>query len=92
MFALEAEGDLYLKVNPSTQAAFKAAGGRPFSYGSKQGRTTILAYWTPPEAALENPREMAPWARMAFDAALRARAEKPLTSQRRTKNRGFAEA
>jgi DNA transformation protein len=37
MFALEAGGEIFLKVDDGSRAAFEAAGSRPFVYG-KEGR------------------------------------------------------
>lgn len=77
MFALEADGELYLKADKVSETEFRNAGGRAFSYGKKDGRTATLSYWTPPEEALESPALMASWARLALGAALRAKAANP---------------
>jgi DNA transformation protein and related proteins len=73
---------LYLKVDAATRAAFDGAGGRPFSYEAK-GRRQSMSYWSAPAAALESPAQMQPWARLALEAALRARASKPASRRRR---------
>jgi DNA transformation protein len=70
------EGALYLKVDELTRAAFEAAGGRPFTYRAKDGGVMVMSYLTPPEAALEDPEAMWPWARLALEAAARAAAAK----------------
>ncbi len=70
------EGALYLKVDDVTRAAFEAAGGRPFTYRAKDGGVMVMSYLTPPEAALEDPEAMWPWARLALEAAARAAASK----------------
>jgi DNA transformation protein and related proteins len=64
---------LYLKTDATTADAFRAAGGRPFQYEGA-GRAVTVAYWTVPEAALDSPDGLRPWARLALEAALRARA------------------
>jgi DNA transformation protein len=74
MFALEDEGELYLKVDDESVGHLRDLGSRPFSYQTKDGRTTILSFWLMPESALDNPDEAAELARMAFRAALRAKA------------------
>jgi DNA transformation protein len=74
--AIVAAEQLYLKVDQQTQAAFERAGSRPFSYEAK-GRRTSMSYWSAPEAALESPAQMQPWARLALEAALRAKAPAP---------------
>lgn len=76
MFALEDEGELYLKVDDETVAHFRNLGSRPFSYRTKDGRTAILSFWLMPESAFDDPDEAAELARMAFKAALRAKAAK----------------
>jgi DNA transformation protein len=69
--ALIADERLYLKVDEQTRAAFESAGSLPFVYTGK-GRSITLSYWTAPDAALDSPPAMLPWARLALQAALRA--------------------
>lgn len=64
---------LYLKTNADTEAQWLAAGARPFVYEAK-GRPMTLRYHTAPEDAMESPALMLPWARLALQAALAARA------------------
>lgn len=73
--ALVAFERLYLKCDAQSRAAFEAAGCEPFVYGSA-GRTVTLGYWTAPADALDSPALMAPWARLALQAALSARASR----------------
>jgi DNA transformation protein and related proteins len=73
---------LYLKVDAQTQPAFHAAGCEPFVYDGKDKPIT-MSYWTVPAEALESPHLMAPWARQAIAAALRARAAKPSAPPRK---------
>ncbi|MBK1712808.1 TfoX/Sxy family protein [Rubrivivax gelatinosus] len=70
--ALIVGDDFYLKTCAATQAAFEAAGGRPFRY-QRAGREVQLGFWTPPAEAMDSPQAMAPWARRALAAALAAR-------------------
>ncbi|KLK93043.1 hypothetical protein AA309_10725 [Microvirga vignae] len=76
MFALEDEGELYLKVDGESVGRLRDLGSRPFSYQTKDGRTTIMSYWLMPESALDDPDEAAELARMAFKSAIRAKAAK----------------
>jgi DNA transformation protein len=77
-FALIADEILYLKTDGETEAAFRAAGGAPFTYATKDGRSVSMAYWSAPEEAMESPHGMRPWARLALAAALRSKtAKKP---------------
>ncbi|WP_134495645.1 TfoX/Sxy family protein [Microvirga pakistanensis] len=74
MFALESDGALYLKVDDENLGRFRDLGSQPFSYQTKDGRTTIMSYWLMPESALDDPEEAADLARTALGAALRAKA------------------
>lgn len=71
--ALIADEQLYLKTDASTRPRFEAAGGTPFTF-VQRGRAVEMSYLTPPAEALDAPGLMAPWARLAMEAALRARA------------------
>jgi DNA transformation protein len=64
---------LYLKADAASEARFEQAGGQRFEY-TAEGRTVGLRYWTPPAEALDAPALMQPWARLAMQAALSARA------------------
>jgi DNA transformation protein len=74
--ALLAGDRLYLKTDATTRERFEAAGCEPFTYEAK-GRHTALGYWSAPPQAMESPALMAPWARLALQAALAARTVKP---------------
>jgi len=71
---------LFLKTNAQTEPQWLAAGGRPFEYQAR-GKTMRLHYHTPPDEALESPALMAPWARLALEAAVAAR--RPVVAVRR---------
>lgn len=68
----------YLKVDEQTRPRFEAAGCEPFDFDTKDGRKVVLGFWTAPDEALESPMLMLPWARLAMEAALRARNAKPV--------------
>ncbi len=70
--ALIADGQFYLKVDDQTRERFVAAGCPPFRYATQDGERVMHGYYRPPEEALESPPLMRPWARLAFEAALRA--------------------
>lgn len=70
--ALIADGRLYLKADAQTRDEFEAAGSRPFVYEGG-ARPVTMSYWAAPDEAIESPAAMAPWARLAIAAALRAR-------------------
>ncbi|MBS0448822.1 MAG: TfoX/Sxy family protein [Proteobacteria bacterium] len=68
---------LYLKADASTRGRFEAAGCRPFVYEASGGGRVSVSYFSAPDDAMESPMLMQPWARLALEAALRARAAKP---------------
>lgn len=59
---------LWLKADPNTRAVFEAAGCKRFTYKAK-GKTRSMGYYSAPDEALESALEMAPWARLALQAA-----------------------
>jgi len=66
---------LWLKAGPDTCALFEAAGCERFTYQAK-GKHRHLGFYSAPVEAMESAREMAPWARLALQAALAARQPK----------------
>jgi DNA transformation protein and related proteins len=66
---------LYLKVDADSRERFVAAGCEPFVYDAK-GQGVTLGYYSAPAEAMDSPALMAPWARLALQAALSARAAK----------------
>jgi DNA transformation protein len=60
IFALIADGIIYLKVRDGAEDAFRAAGSRPFEYESR-GKTVRMCYWTLPEEAVDDPELAAAW-------------------------------
>jgi DNA transformation protein len=62
---------LYLKADEQTQAQFARAGSRRFEYTAR-GQRHATSYWSVPPEAMDSPGLMAPWARLAIEAALRA--------------------
>ena len=68
--AIVAEGELYLKVDEQSRAAFDRAGSRPFTFEAK-GKVAEMKYCSAPDEALESPQQMRPWAERALAAALR---------------------
>jgi len=63
---------LWLKAGADTRAVFEAAGCERFTYQAK-GKARHLGFYSTPAEAMESAREMAPWARLALQAALAAR-------------------
>jgi DNA transformation protein len=72
------EGEtLWLKADESTRAQFEAAGCKRFTYLAK-GVSKSVNYYSATSDAMESPQLMAPWARRALEAALKARQSKPI--------------
>lgn len=67
---------LYLKASPESEPLWRAAGCEPFTYEAK-GKPLQLRYYSAPAEAMDSPALMLPWARLALQAALAARAGKP---------------
>lgn len=84
--ALVAFDRLYLKVDGQTRTLFAEAGCEPFVYTAK-GRQVSLNYWTVPPQAMDSPEQMRPWARLALEAALRARAMQTEPHRQQTRAR-----
>jgi DNA transformation protein and related proteins len=61
---------VYLRTDDQTRARFEAAGCTPFVYAGQQHPITT-SYWSLPDDAMESPQAMLPWAKLAFEAALR---------------------
>lgn len=76
MFALEAGGELYLKVDEESVGTFQELGSRPFTVEMKNGQATLTSYWLMPESALDDPDEAREFATMALGAARRVKARK----------------
>lgn len=68
---------LWLKGDESTRSRYEAAGCRIFSYAAK-GVPRSMNYFSAPDEAMDSPDAMRPWARLALECAVRARASKPL--------------
>ncbi|MFT3848023.1 MAG: TfoX/Sxy family protein [Propionivibrio sp.] len=70
-------------MDAESAARYQAAGGEPFSFSYKDGRSETMNYWTVPEEAMESPGEMIEWGRLALAAAIRGR--RPATKTRHRK-------
>ncbi len=82
IFALEAYGRLFIKVDDENRAHFEQNSCLPFTHQNKD-RKAVLPYYEPPESAFINPQKMKPWAMLGFEAALRAAAKKSPASKRK---------
>lgn len=73
ILALVVDGELLLKADAETAPHFANAGARQWTYESKNGKKSHMPYWSIPDAAHDDPDEMAVWVRRAYEAALRAK-------------------
>ncbi len=64
---------LWLKADETNRATYEAAGCARFTY-PMAGVPRSMNYYAAPDDAMESPGAMQPWARLAWDAALSARA------------------
>ena len=71
MFALIADGALYLKADQESEDDFIARGLEAFTYTMK-GKVTKMSYYRAPEETLEEIELMNEWANKAYSAAVRA--------------------
>jgi DNA transformation protein len=65
---------VYLRADDRNRDEFSALGLSPFAYATKDGSRHEMSYHRAPDDALESAHAMAPWARSALGAALRAAA------------------
>lgn len=82
MFALVADGSLYLRVDEANRPAFEAQGLQPWVYGAA-GRQMTMSYYPPPEDALEDPDALREWFEGARAASARAAAAKASRARRK---------
>ena len=83
IFALEAYGKIWLKVDTETRARFEATGSEPFLYEGRT-RTVEMPYWTIPEEAMRGGAALKRWVGLALEAARRASARKRPAARRRS--------
>jgi len=73
MIAIAYDGEVYLKADERTIAAFAAEGAHPFAYATEDGTRTITNYWSLPPRLYDDPAELAEWAKHAQTASLAAK-------------------
>lgn len=82
IIALQLFGDVWLKADAHSAPDFQAAGSRQWVYEGK-GKPARMPYWSIPDEALDDPHELADWARKADAAARRAETAKKVRPSRR---------
>ena len=72
--ALEVDGEVLLKADPQSVPDFENARCSQWVYHGHKGRgPTAMPYLSIPEAAQDDPDDLAIWTHKAWDAALRSR-------------------
>jgi DNA transformation protein and related proteins len=71
MFALLADGLIYLKTDAVSRDQFAAAGSTPFVFETRDGSSATMSYWRLPDTALDDADEALAWGRLGLEAALR---------------------
>jgi DNA transformation protein len=79
-FGILDEGRLFFKTDARSQADYTARGMGPFTYESK-GKMMTMSYHEVPPDVLEQPQELAEWARKAIGVA--ANSKKPARRAKR---------
>jgi DNA transformation protein len=82
IFALEFDGQIWLKMDKETRARFEEAGCRPFVYQG-QHRPVEMPYWTLPAEAARGGAALKRWVGLSLDVARRAAERKRATVRRR---------
>ena len=70
-FAVEQDGEVFLKVDALSQPEFAAAGSSPFIYVAR-GKPMSTSFWRLPPIAHEQADELRRWASLGLEAARRA--------------------
>lgn len=89
IFGLVVDGEIFIKVSPSTKPAFAAAGSSPFVYEGKT-KPVEMPYWRLPPEALKDPKALVAWAERGLEAAKAAKSSsttKMQTSRNKTGKR-----
>ena len=80
-FGILDEGRLFFKTDAKSQTDYTARGMGPFTYESK-GKVMTMSYHEVPPDILEQPQELAEWARKAIGLA--ASSKKPARRAKRS--------
>jgi len=74
MFALLADGEVYLKCDEALRAALAEEGSEPFHWTRpSDGKVFDMGYLKLPDDAAEDPGLASEWGRRALDVALKAK-------------------
>jgi DNA transformation protein and related proteins len=79
MFAILTDDTIYLKADETSARAFEAEGMNPFTYTPEGRAPVVMSYWELPPRLLEEPEELAVWAREAHGIARAGKAKRAKT-------------
>ena len=71
MFGMIFAERIYFKTDETTRAAFIAEACQPFSF-QKRGETIVTGWYAIPDQLYDDPEELAPWAKQAYEVATRS--------------------
>jgi DNA transformation protein and related proteins len=83
IFAIEANGMIWMKVDDANRPDFVARGSRPFTFEKKSGQVMATSYWALPDTAFDDPDELKVLAEGSLAAAARAEIRKHPVRNRR---------
>ncbi|GMV63662.1 MAG: hypothetical protein AMXMBFR74_28300 [Parvibaculum sp.] len=82
MFGLIVGETLFFKVDERNRGDFESEEMGPFVYEPPSGKSIAMSYYELPERLYDEPEELILWARRALDAALAAKASKPVKTKK----------
>jgi len=85
-FAIESDGEVFLKADAASQPDFVAAGSSPFIYVAR-GRPMPTSFWRLPAIARVEADELVRWTSLGIGAARRTAEAKAKPKAERTKGR-----
>ena len=71
IFALEADGIIWLKVDDVTRAEFEQAGLEPFSFEFNNGKSGTMSYYNAPDDMFDDHDVLSHWVSLSLGAAMR---------------------
>lgn len=72
IFGIEADGEIFLKVDAENRGFFVALGSTPFTYEKKAGEQAVMSYYRLPTEAYDDEQLLAACIRESLGAARRA--------------------
>jgi DNA transformation protein len=92
MFALVADGVIYLKTGETNAAMFEREGLAPFTFSKRTGERVVTSYRRMPDRLYDDPDELVVWARAALAAANRPKPRNKVTVKKDTLSRAKTSA